>query len=329
MNSNVRVLCLPYHNTGAHFVDWSIHYLRGLDVVNDQQHFSNQNNWHHHHIEMASGHDALLEKITTDHQQLRTIYYGVKLPSLAVKELFDLRFETANPEQIRVAEQHVIDDYRRGIRACQDRNLVPVFFDYDSRDLASIYYNDRFPLDWYGRPSSKHDVVDFYNQSFYHDALEKFDGEIWDQRELCAITYRGPTPELPAVSDLIDQSQPHLYYTTDDVWHGFDRCIVEICDAWHIEIDQQRWQTWQKIYAQWRTVHDPWFSRHLPRIVDAVINNKYMSLKRFQMNFFMEVILQHELIAKHNLNLKTWQLTHFPDNAQDLHQLLEPSIHKL
>ena len=40
-----------------------------------------------------------------------------------------------------------------------------------------------------------------------------------------------------------------------------------------------------------------------------------------------ESIIQHCLIYWHNLNLKTWGLTHFPNNARLLHQLLEPNIH--
>jgi hypothetical protein len=54
-----------------------------------------------------------------------------------------------------------------------------------------------------------------------------------------------------------------------------------------------------------------------------------MSLERFNLDFYKEVIIQNALLYKQNLNLKNWQLEKFPANTQDLHKLLEPNIHQL
>ena len=259
------------------------------------------------------------------------MYFNQKMLSHSLQDLFQVRFEDATTAQRLAAVEECNHDYRQGIKVCQDRGLIPVYFDYANPDQLSIYYNNRQPSGFYGEHlETQQEVVDNYNQVFFPDSGNKFGDEIWDQREHCAICFRHMDPLLcPKATDLLDHYRPHLYYTTDDVWNGLDRCLEEICHVWNLEIDHDRWHEWQKIYQQWRLVHDPYFARHLTRIVDAVVNNKYLSLRRFRMNFFMETILLHELIYKHNLNLKSWQLEKFPDNTQDLHKLLEPNLHAL
>ena len=53
-----------------------------------------------------------------------------------------------------------------------------------------------------------------------------------------------------------------------------------------------------------------------------------MDLTRFDLDVIQEAFIQRELIYKHNLNLKTFQLEKFI-NTQQLHNLLEPNIHPL
>lgn len=304
----------------------------GRAVVNYDQQLEQQKNWHHHLAHHAKGSVMLFDKINElkhSTNDFATIYFSTMPASEAAKTLFDISFDRASPEQVLAVQNLMSEDFQTGIRFCQDQDLIPVFFDYTHTDFASMYYNDRYPVDWSNQHQSKQDQLAKYNKTFFANSASHFSHTVWDQRELSALTYRPPGLLSIDVADLIDQTLPHLYYSTDDVWNGFDRCLEEICHIWNLDIDADRFCVWQKIYAQWRTVHDPWFSRHLARILDAVINNKYLSLKRFRMNFFMEVILQHELITKHNLNLKTWQLDRLPDNTQEIYQLLEPNIHKL
>ena len=51
-----------------------------------------------------------------------------------------------------------------------------------------------------------------------------------------------------------------------------------------------------------------------------------MDLERFNLDIFQEAAIQRELLYKHNLNLKIWQLEKFK-NTKQLHNLLEPNIH--
>lgn len=332
MTSKVRVICLPYHNSGGHFIDWSIHYV--CDQTDSCSRSLSENNWHHHRCHLVRGHQDLIAKIQSLHQNptsrdVETIYYTTAHFVDILMKTYKINIENAEAQQITQTEHAVAQDYQLGVQYCQDHDLLPVFVDYCSSDFGSIFYNDRYPSDWHQVPDTKLNIVDKWNQTFFSDSVGKFETTAWDKRELAALTYRAPKALQIDTSTLIDQTRPHLYYTTDDVWNGFDRCLEEICHLWDLKMNLDRWQSWKNIYHNWRTVHDPYFSRHLPRIVDAIIQNKYLSLRRFHMNFFMEVMLQHELIFKHNLNIKTWQLDRFPDNTQDLHALLEPNFHQL
>lgn len=328
MNSNIRVLCLPWHNTGGHFINWSIYFVTGQNIAKHD--LTPDRNWHNHKIKIVWTYQELLSLLDELHTTLTVVYFNQKMQWQALQDLFQVRFEDATAAQRLAAIEECNHDYRQGIKICQDRELIPVYFDYADPDQLSIYYNDRRPGGFYGEHVEKLQIVDKRNKLYFPDAAVKFGNEIWDKRELWALCFRHQDPStVPRVEDLLDQSRPHLYYTTDDVWNGFDRCLEEICHTWDLKIDHDRWQEWQKIYQEWRTVHDPYFARHLPRIVDAVVNNKYLSLRRFRMNFFMETILLHELIFKHNLNLKNWKLDKFPANTQDLHKLLEPNVHQL
>ena len=64
-------------------------------------------------------------------------------------------------------------------------------------------------------------------------------------------------------------------------------------------------------------------------IIESILKNNYIDLTKFNLDIVQEATIQHELLYKHNLNLKTWQLEKFMDSKQ-LHSLLEPNIyHKL
>lgn len=69
------------------------------------------------------------------------------------------------------------------------------------------------------------------------------------------------------------------------------------------------------------------FSRNFDNIIDAIVNNRFMSLSRYRLDLIKEALIQSALITKYNLNLMCYGLDKFPDNTQDLHSLLEPNTH--
>ena len=331
MSCKVNLLFLPYHNTGGHFIDWSINYVCGQDQLLTAQQTHTQN-WHDHKCLFAYGHVDLVEKVNllrslTDNK-FKNIYLCTLKLNNVVKQLFDTNFESATSNQVDLCKAHIIDDTKKMLEWAQQQNIPLILVDYQLPDLYSIFYNNRFHIGINNELfSSQQQVVDQYVNYFFRSNTENFDQkEVWDQREMLALMYNFDHQQFD-FSNLYNHTLPHLYYTTDDIWNNFPPVLEEICTELNLDLIPEHFLQWQEIYKQWRNVHNPYFGRHLDRIVNSIVEGKYMSLKRFNLNFWQEVIIQHQLITKHNLNLKTWQLSKFPDNTLDLHKLLEENIH--
>jgi hypothetical protein len=64
----------------------------------------------------------------------------------------------------------------------------------------------------------------------------------------------------------------------------------------------------------------------LDEIINLIIEGRPMDLKRFDLDVLQESVIQHFLLYKHNLNLKTFGLEKF-ENTLQLHNLLEPNVY--
>jgi hypothetical protein len=331
MTCKINCLFFPYHNTGGHFIDWSIRYVSG-NLVTDIQHPAAQKNWHQHTAIIAHGYDQFILKVnkinSSENNKFENIYISMLTAPDAIKQLFNIEFEAASVEQREIAKQHAIDDYKKIFNWCQERNIAPVLFDYHIDDHLSIFYNNRWIHDWNNNTYDNIDqYIDQYTKTFFSSTPD-FGPDIWDRREKLALILKFTNP-IQNLTNLYNDQLPHLYYNTDDVWNNFEPCLEEILTVLEISIDPSKWDQWQEFYKLWRTVHSPMFSRNIDKIVKNIVHNKYMCLKRFKINFIMEVMIQQQLIEKYNLNLKTWGLAKFPDNTQDLHKLLEVNIHAI
>ena len=335
MTCKINLLFLPYHNTGGHFIDWSIQYVCGkIEHESDQ---FNKKNWHHHASIITHGFDDTVEKIcelkNNSKNKFENIYVNLIAFQNSLEKIYGpgITIENSTHQQRTAAINYSHDDFKELYHWAQNQKIVPVIFDYCEPDLLSIMYNNRHTTDLYQilRDSQK-DVCEQYVDFFFKDSKEKFtDKQLWDQREMLALVYRFDILKIPNLPETFVNSLPHLYYNTDDVWNNFAPVLQEICLVLGLEIDPGKFPIWCNIYKEWRNVHDSAFGRHLDRIIDAIVNNKFMALDRFNLNFFKEVIIQNQLILKHNLNLKTWNLEKFPNNTQDLYKLLEPNIHTI
>jgi hypothetical protein len=332
-----NLLFIPYHNTGGHFIDWSLYFVTGQQQYfkkNSQPDSIVQNsdvvvkNWHYHQSVIIYGFDDLRTTLETLGDSNTNLYVTLLPLVKAVKLLFDIDLDSATSDQINSALSYVQQDLANMLQWTQNQGLIPVIFDYCKSDFLSIFYNDRYPMDWHYRPlNDSFQYQEMVQRSFFNETTARFGQEIWDQREKASLMVVKPMDYQ--VHHLINYSLAHLYYTTDDVWNNMPNIVHEICTVLQLSIDPEKFSIWEKIYTQWRTVHDPYFARHFDRIIDSIVNGKYMRLDRFKLNFFKEVLIQNALITRHNLNLKTWNLVKFPNNTQELHSLLEPNIHVL
>jgi hypothetical protein len=334
MSCKINLLFIPYHNTGAHFIDWSIQYV--CKNIHNKDFDHNSRNWHHHQSISTKGFDTTLKKIkelqSTSTKKFENIGVSPLNFCQSLKALYgsDITIESSTHDQRNCAKTYKLDDYKKLISWAQQES-IPVVVDYCDTDLLSIFYNNRNIIDLNNVPCANQEdlVAQYINYFFKKNKKEFSSNKIWDQREMVAVLYHFDKLKIPGFSELYKNSMPHLYYNTDDIWNDFPAVLEEICNSLDLNIDQSRFAEWAEIYKHWRLVHQPSFGRHLDRIVDSIVNNKYMLLDRFKIDFLKESIIQHYLIVKYNLNLKTWGLEKFPNNTQDLHKLLEPNIHTL
>jgi hypothetical protein len=332
-----NLLFIPYHNTGGHFIDWSLYFVTGqqqyakktgqlVSIVQDFDVVAK--NWHQHQPVNICGFDDLKTTLKMLDDSNTNLYVSLLPLPTAVKLLFGVDLTSATPDQITTAHSYVQQDFEKMLQWTQNQGLIPVIFDYCKPDLLSIFYNNRYPLDCnYQLVNDSFELQETVERTFFSKITAKFGQQIWDQREKASLI--GFHPMDYKVHQSINHSLAHLYYTTDDIWNNMPNILYEICTVLQLSIDPEKFGVWEKIYAQWRTVHDPYFGRHFDRIIDSIVNGNYMRLDRFKLNFFQEVLIQNALITQHNLNLKTWNLTKFPNNTQELHSLLEPNIHVL
>lgn len=319
----IAVLTDP--GVGGTFLTWSLHYLAG----HKKYYHAKSNNWIDLPVNPLTNknahgfrpnqptsadtfdliHSALLNQITDD---FHTIYFH-NFPGSAVSLDTILR--------------DVISNLKR------DRSIVL----YNKHCLFNRSYKMRTSaVGSYYDPLKKcttdREALDDFISYFFKDSLETWKrlslSDIWDEREFLALNLA--VDETITILPNIDLSRENYMLDTMELYNTFDITVDHLFDYLGITIDKDRRAAWVPIYNQWRKMH---YSRMLfvwyfDVIVDNIIKGNDMDLTRFDLDIVQEATIQHELIYKHNLNLKNWQLEKFT-NTKKLHQLLEPNTHDL
>ena len=196
---------------------------------------------------------------------------------------------------------------------------------YKSRSKYSHSFLD------HSRVLSKPDqIFDDFVDYFFSSSKQKWDDakltEIWDKREFIALNM-DPFCALNIIQAI---GLDNTYYKLDavDLMTNFDRLVFELFEYLEIDICKDRLDHWLSVYSTWKTIHLTRlnFVQHFDTIVDSIISGREFDLECFNLDIKQEAAIQHQLLYKHNLNLKTWQLTKFV-NTQQLHDLLEPNIY--
>ena len=181
------------------------------------------------------------------------------------------------------------------------------------------------------RFTSDKEAFDDYINFFYKDSVRKWKElnltSVWDIREFLALN---SMTENDSISPLFDLSSKHYSIDCLEWFNSGDLLVKDLCNYLNIVIDNNRLLHWNQIYQTWRKIHYNRlnFIYCFDKIINYILNGYYMDLVRFDLDIVQESFIQHELLYKHNLNLKTWQLEKFI-NTQQLHALLEPNIHPL
>jgi hypothetical protein len=329
----------PHHNSGAHFVLWSMYYLSGqlchwngqeLCQVVSPTDLIQEKNAHHHRALRASGLNECIDLIKKSQDidiPFANVYVTPLTSTRAMQDLYKNTSSSNFEEQLRVCNDTIIADTQKMIDFLQNNYRFSVV-KYAEYDRLNVIYNDRCPCDLDDQELQSIDAkLDLWQKQFYKDTDKQFESEIWDRREMLSLIVK--IDPLPSFDHMIDYQLPNLIYTTDDIWNNLPDVMSELLEYYQMPLEHARWPSWKQAYYVWREKHDNHFSRCFDQIINAIVNNHYMSLTRFNLNFYKEMLIQQALITRYNLNLKTWQLAKFPSNTQQLHQLLEPNTHIL
>lgn len=318
---------------GGTFLTWSVHYLRGDDSyflveankqvnltsnpltnVNAHDFIPNQpNRGISREFKVNPGFNQELEKLYNMYNQLS------RLPSNEI-----IYLHTCPTEQ----DTKIAVDY---LTNGADKIVLVTSKGYP---LYHCKYNQRSGGNWISPTQFSADPDVLYNntaQAYFSESYTLFQEQkltsIWDQREFIALNF-DPYANL-YIEDYFNYSVSHYAIDIAELYN-FKDYVEYVFDYLNLEINNTRYAQWEEVYNTWRLLHKErmLFVIYFNRIIDYIIHGYDLDLTRFNLDLMQEATIQHTLIYKHNLNLKTWQLEKFT-NTKQLHQLLEPNIHDL
>jgi hypothetical protein len=331
-------------SVGCTFFDWSIHFLSG------QQNFyqADQQQW------APLSQDPVLEINAHGHPKnhpggsIKTQQQILKMHSLPQDKLYSC-YPTAyqinyvakhlgipidlagDPENYKKITEYTNNDFNSLFEFCHQTNTKLIFV--SNNPSTPLYHLSLRNLDsgvlGNSIPKSVADAEKERNQVFFKNSEKIWEElnliDVWDKREQLALDTR---PFLIPETNFDKMTFPHLWVSASELWYNGEQAALKMCKYLGLAVDQQRLNAWRHIYAKWQAKQLKLleFCYSYQHIVDSIVNNWYYDI---DLTFDQEVVIQHCLIYQHNLNLKTWQLTKFPNNTQDLHKLLETNTHSL
>jgi len=344
-NQTPLVVITSAKSVGCTFLDWSLLYLYGID-----QHYSIQHdtmvpvckdpldtksgNAHRHHKNHPSGRErtlAAIDQLRQHQQGFDTLYPHTLQPELCLNILgHQSDTVTLNAGLHDRMLDLQMKDYRTLLDDCLDLGLPLIFVESDIA-ARGYFWHVRAPNRFYaqpGQPRYQQDVRNDFDQVFFSDSRRRWQDlnlqQCWDDRERMALDMR-PFDKKTFVKIALNRAYQHV--NCQDLWHMTGDVVRECFNFLGARPDEARWRPWQLVAQRWQHIQhcNLRFYNNLAHIVDATVNNWYLLLPR--MPLWQEAVIQHCLIYQHDLNIRTWQLEHFPDNTQKLHELLEPNQH--
>jgi len=288
-------------------------------------------NAHGHKKNHPSGADLNLKFINsfkdTSKGDFFSIYpYKMHLDNMCNKLGYQL-YDVQTPDIWKKINQEIDLDYQKIFNDCHVHDTKIIFLG-SNPDVCLYGLKIRVLDRMRTKPipaRSTDELIEEFQNLFFKSSIDRWKElgltEIWDIRERMALDIRpfdiNPDPIL---------CMPHLHIDSRDWWIRGPKVIQKIFKFLSLTVDQERMQQWLPIYCQWQEIQTDAleFVYYIDHIINAIVNNIYFEI---DLTFEEEIVVQHCLIYQHNLNLKTWQLTKFPNNTQDLYNLLEPNIH--
>ena len=249
--------------------------------------------------------------------EFETVYYNYQdLPHwLTVLGINGRNLSNAHWQQIKRLQLRELKDMSQ---CCADRGVTQISVT-ENPGIDLYFLHTRVTADW--MPKACEPDISEYQTWFGVEAnLPR-----WDLREKIALDIRPFERNL--LQNYVSASCDHHCVTALDLWLDGEHAVAALMRELHIDLDHDRLDHWQRIYRQWQQSQLPFvrFAWQALDMVDAMVSNRRRHIPK--LSLLQEAALQHCLIYLHDLNLRNWQLEHFPDCARDLHKLLCSNEH--
>ena len=327
---------------GGTFLDWSIHWLSG-----ENKFYNIDSGWgdlstnpltsfnsHNHQKNFVGGYRETSSAIDKLKSILSDNTLSIYADSAKINQVADQLGITKNNISKLLPDvfEYIAEDFKKMWEHCHS-NQVPII--YLNLSYPKIYNSEIRTLEGKSFLSGQSyttvdDVMNNFLNLYFDDADIWLDATAWDKRERAAINLR-PFFQ-PQINKYVDFSIPYLYLDAQELWIDGEFTLQKVMKYLKIDVNPSRLASWIPIYHQWQKIQIKLlrFGWNIDHICDAIVNNHYYDISDYNLDLWHEAIIQHCLLYKYNLNLKSWQLEKFPTNTQDLHKLLESNIiHKL
>lgn len=219
-----------------------------------------------------------------------------------------------------------LDDYTRMLSWLADQGVPVIYVAFDPAVQGYLWQSRTLDRKRFSAESARdhEDMEQEFQSMFFPDSQQP--SEIWDTRERMALDLR--PFDQPHYQDLT-WSGRHHWINCQDLWFDTESAVTGAMAWLGIKVHTPRLESWRGQARSWQHIQNRSlkFSRELQQIVLCTVKGHYHEIPKLTLK--QEAIIQHCLIYHHGLNLRTWQLDHFPNNTLDLHQLLEPNQHPL
>jgi hypothetical protein len=340
-----KIVCsISTLSVGCTFVDWSIHFLAGkkqyysfaqqqwIPLVSDPLTDCNAHRHDRNHPEGIENLISMMHQVkNVPDDELYSMYPFAAERSHVRKKLKINLEEIKEKDADQLELDWYADEYSKIFNCCVENNAKVIFI-HDNKYINwyNIFVDQRIKHNVSEYESAE---TEYRKQSFHKKSINQWKNlgleNVWDVRERRALDIRLLDMDTNKFADRCDFSQPHLRASVSDLWHRGVKLFQQIMTYLDIPIDPDRLTQWIPIYHKWAQMPLALmqFCDGFDDTMKCIVNGWYKELP--ELTFDQEVIIQHALIYKHNLNLKTWQLEKFPRNTIDIHRLLEPNTHRL
>jgi hypothetical protein len=316
-------------NAGGHFLNWSLHFLAG----HNEYFLSKKNKFlplTSNPLTKINAHE-FASNVAIDANEFDNLFTNLTNRSTDTFHTFHLqRFKSFEfpPSLIcnntKNASNTICKVSQKNIFLQMPNKYVLYSAKYEGRVLPTKLNS---LTEYYKNYDEQHnDFIDtFFSES--KKVWEESNFNKWDKREFLALNIR-PYDYFDLLPNF-DQTIDHYHLSFTEICNFFDSTVYKLFDYLDISINKDRYLEWLPIYKQWQSIHIDrlLFVEYFDTIVNSVINNYCLDLSRFNLDIIREATIQHELIYKHGLTIKGWGLEKFPNNAKDLHKLIEPNVY--